>query len=368
MARPTTMDAPPTDRLVALDLLRGLAALAIVTRHFPWPGDVVAFLPRDYLAVDLFFVLSGFVLARAWWPRLSEGQGRGRFLIDRLIRLYPLYLLATLFAAAIALVNGAQAGTWAVTLGANLLFLPAPPDPATGPNLFPFVYPAWSLFWELLANLLLALVAFRLRGPLLPALLLTGALLLACTVQELGSLDAGPRWSDFVGGGFRVLYGFFAGVALALLHRRLPVRVALPDWLIGLALLAAFAPGTALAFGAAYDFLAAILLFPLLVLLGANARTTPLSRRIGAGLGGVSYGIYVLHQPVIQLAAMIFSAERIGASGVPGMVALVLVTLAAAWAATRWIDTPLRTWTRRRLRVQRGSAMPILTTSSPAAP
>ncbi|TGX52174.1 acyltransferase [Sphingomonas gei] len=363
------MDAPQTDRLIALDLLRGLAALAIVTRHFPWPGDEVGFLPRDYLAVDLFFVLSGFVLARAWWPRLSQGEGQARFLLDRLIRLYPLYLLATLLAAAIALANGTPVGTWAIALGANLLFLPAPPDPATGINLFPFVYPAWSLLWELLANLVLALVAFRLRGPLLPAMLLTGALLLATTAQQLGSLDAGPRWSDFVGGGFRVLYGFFAGVALCWLHSRFPTRIAaLPDWLIGLALLAIFAPATEWAFGAAYDFIAATLFFPLLVLLGANAHTTPLSRRIGAGLGGLSYGLYVLHQPVVQFATMLLPTEQIGASGVIGLAALVLVTLAVSWAATRWIDTPVRCWTRRRLRAQRSSAAPIVTTSSAAAP
>lgn len=341
------MNEPQTDRLVALDLLRGLAALAIVTRHFPWPGDVVAFLPRDYLAVDLFFILSGFVLARAYWAELSQGRGVRSFLVQRLIRLYPLYSLATLLAAAIALINGAPLGAWATTLGANLLFVPAPPDPGMGPNLFPFVYPAWSLFWELLANLLLALTAFRLRGPLLPAILVAGFLLVGLTAWQSGSLDAGARWRDIAGGGCRVLYGFFAGVALFLLHRRLAIRAAVPDWLLGLALLAAFAPAT-LRFGAAYDFLVATLFFPLLVLLGANARTTPLSSRIGVWLGGVSYGAYVLHQPMLQFATWLVPAEQLGASGVPGLIALVFVTLVAAWAATRWIDMPVRLWIRRR--------------------
>lgn len=342
------MNEPSTERLVALDLLRGLAALAIVTRHFPWPGDVIAFLPRDYLAVDLFFVLSGFVLARAWWPSLSSGRGARGFLIQRLVRLYPLYLLATLLAAGVAVANGAAPGTWIATLGANLLFLPGQPDSGFGPNLFPFVYPAWSLLWELLANLLLALIAFRLRGPLLPAILIVGGLLLALTAQQVGSLDAGARWSDAAGGGCRVLYGFFAGVALFLLHDRLRPRVAVPDWVLGLALLAAFAPGTALVFGAAYDFLIAALFFPLLVLLGANARTTTLSRRIGAGLGGLSYAVYVLHQPVLQVATWLIPANRLGASGPGGLAALVLVTLIVAWMATRWIDTPVRLWLKRR--------------------
>lgn len=358
------MDAPQTDRLVALDLLRGLAALAIVTRHFPWPGDLVGFLPRDYLAVDLFFVLSGFVLARAWWPSLSQGQGARAFLAQRLMRLYPLYLLATLLAAGCAFANGVPPASWAATLTTNLLFLPTPPHMAMGPNLFPFVYPAWSLLWELLANLLFAVIAFRLRGPLLPAILLASLLLIGLTAHQFGSLDAGARWDGFAGGGCRVLYGFFAGVALHLLHARLHLRIALPDWLLGLTLLAAFAPGTTLAFGAGYDFIVATIFFPLLVLLGANAHTTPLSRAIGGWLGGLSYAVYVLHQPVLQFATWMVPAERIGASGMPALVALVFITLAAAWAATHWIDTPVRLWVRRR-RAQRAPAM--LTTSYPAA-
>ena len=79
------------------------------------------------------------------------------------------------------------------------------------------------------------------------------------------------------------------------------------------------------------------------------------------------YGAYVLHQPLVELAKLIVPAERIGASGVVGLVALVIVTMAAAWAATRWIDTPARKWVRRRLRAQPDRAIPMLTTSSPAA-
>lgn len=358
------MQEPQTDRLAALDLLRGLAALAIITRHFPWPGDVVGLLPRDYLAVDLFFVLSGFVLARAYWPSLSQREGVRGFLFQRLVRLYPLYLLATLLAAGVSFVDGAPLLSWATALGTNLLFLPAP-EAGLGPNLFPFVYPAWSLFWELLANLLFALIAFRLRGPLLPALLLTGMLLVALTAQQLGSLDAGVRWSTAAAGGYRVLYGFFAGVALHLLHSRLRARIALPDWLLAIVLVAAFVPATGFAFGAAYDFLVAVLLFPLLVLLGADARTTPLSRAVGGWLGGISYAAYVLHQPMLQFATWIVPAERIGAAGLPALLALVLATLAASWAATHWIDTPMRGWVRRRRLAQRAPTM--LTTSSPAA-
>ena len=342
------MEAPQTDRLFALDLLRGLAALAIVTRHFPWPGGEVGFLPRDYLAVDLFFILSGFVLARAYWSRLSQRGGLQSFTIERLVRLAPLYVLATVFAATIAFVDGAPLDAWAATLAANLFLLPGPRDAGLSPNLFAFVAPAWSLFWELIANLVFAVFAFRLRGPLMITIVLAGILFLAVTAQHYGSLDVGARWTSFAGGASRVLFGFFAGVALFRIHGRLPVRVVLPDWLLGLVTLAAFAPATLLAFGAVYDFLIVVLLFPLLVLLGADARTTALSRRAGARLGNVSYAAYLLHEPLVQLAKLFVPGERLGATGIAGLAALVAGTILVAWAATRWVDTPLRLWIMRR--------------------
>ena len=64
------------DRLETLDLLRGLAALAILARHFPWPEYDVLLLPRSYLAVDLFFTLSGFVIAYSYQHRLEGGLPR----------------------------------------------------------------------------------------------------------------------------------------------------------------------------------------------------------------------------------------------------------------------------------------------------
>ena len=66
-------DGAARDRLEALDLLRGLAALAMLVRHFPWPNAEVLLLTRSYLGVDLFFTLSGFVIAYSYQARLSAG-------------------------------------------------------------------------------------------------------------------------------------------------------------------------------------------------------------------------------------------------------------------------------------------------------
>jgi hypothetical protein len=92
-----------------LDGMRGIAALAVVTRHAPLYFESVSIFVQSpmakapiavgpffesYLAVDFFFALSGFVLAHAYGHRLATGMSPGRFMAIRLIRLYPLYVVA----------------------------------------------------------------------------------------------------------------------------------------------------------------------------------------------------------------------------------------------------------------------------------
>jgi peptidoglycan/LPS O-acetylase OafA/YrhL len=82
-------------QFATLDGLRGVAAIAVTSLHFRFElGKFL--LPHSYLAVDFFFVLSGFVLAYAYEDRLSEGMKPIQFLRLRVIRLYPLYLIGTL--------------------------------------------------------------------------------------------------------------------------------------------------------------------------------------------------------------------------------------------------------------------------------
>ena len=75
-----------------LDGLRGVAALLVVTRHANLLSANISF-PETFLAVDLFFLLSGFVIAFAYDDRLTNPNFEGRFLVIRLVRLYPLYVL-----------------------------------------------------------------------------------------------------------------------------------------------------------------------------------------------------------------------------------------------------------------------------------
>jgi peptidoglycan/LPS O-acetylase OafA/YrhL len=82
-------------RIALLDGLRGLCALLIVFFHFHMVGDGLH--NHAYLAVDVYFLLSGFVVASAYEARLKSGAGVGWFFGVRMARLYPLYILLFLF-------------------------------------------------------------------------------------------------------------------------------------------------------------------------------------------------------------------------------------------------------------------------------
>ena len=77
-----------------LDALRGIAAAVVVTRHAPALFGIGLF-PNSSLGVDLFFVMSGFVIAHAYDQRIEKGLNWRQFLVIRAIRLYPLDLLGT---------------------------------------------------------------------------------------------------------------------------------------------------------------------------------------------------------------------------------------------------------------------------------
>src|ERR1700722_3197255 len=127
----------------ALDGLRGVAAISIVVFHYSqnlgWE-----LLPNAYLAVDFFFMLSGFVIAHAYEARLRSGQTVAEFMQRRLIRLYPLYWLGTtlpiiLIAVAAWFGESHPAGTLtAASYFLGLLFLPTPSNLSVfGSRVFP---------------------------------------------------------------------------------------------------------------------------------------------------------------------------------------------------------------------------------------
>lgn len=339
-------------RFTVLDGLRGLAALVVITDHVP-SYALMALLPGRYLAVDFFFALSGFVLAHVYGPRFAAGLKPLAFMLRRVIRLYPIYIAATLLGVALAvlkLAQGSIGGSWD-QIGASTLmgafYLPTPPGfTAVANEPFPFNGPAWSLFFELVVNVAFAFLALRLTRSVLAALLVLGAGGVVWASFAFGQLDGGFIWSNFVAGFPRVFYAFFAGVLAYRLRARWQAP-GLPAWLAALLLLAAFAFPAAGLWRGGWDALAAIVLFPLLIVFSANSQVSGVAARVCATAGLLSYGFYAFQVPVRDWVNFL-----LGGADLPGLVHVALVagvTVAVASILHAVYDVPVRRFLTGRL-------------------
>ena len=331
-----------------LDALRGVAAVAVLIWHYDVPHQERYWIAG--LAVDLFFVLSGFVIAHAYEDRLKSGWSPFRYLKTRMIRLWPLYILGTVIGLAAVVtriaVTGEHAGLkyLAFCLAISTLLLPQMVrgwDAA-----FPFNGPAWSLFIEFVANILYGLGAFRLSNRSLLAVIA------ACSALTARVLFSGNMPVMFTGAG--IAYALPEGVgtfATGVLLRRwwgsgaLP-RIAMPPGLvvlffIGLLVLAAHIGSNTLA-----HFLAVTLVWPLVVVIGAQSPLTGSAERIFGHLGRMSYPLYATHSGFYAFASIAFGAGLVSHGLAFG--SAVVLALVVADCADRFYDRPVRDWLSRR--------------------
>ncbi len=350
-----------------LDALRGVAAVAILTRHLPG-AHLEKYLPSSYLGVDLFFVLSGFVLAHAYEEKLRTRLSFSQFMVLRFVRLYPLYLLAAAIALPLVLMRGPgemATAEYAVrafgTAFSVLLFLPVLPGLSIWrdlPNAFPVNGARWSLLWELVANAVFAILAPRLSNRLLAVLIVIGGVATIAASLSFGSLAGGVYWSDMWVGGARVLFSFFAGTALYRLWLRRPLALSVPAWLLPIALLAVLAVPAPHPLRAFYDILAVIVLFPAIVLVSASSEPGRPWFGLFRELGSASYALYVLQFPLIYLADHVSKSIWGMPFATPGgkgdLVAIAAIVLVSAFLA-RVYDEPVRarikSYTSRRRRL-----------------
>ena len=337
-----------------LDAIRGAAALIVLVRHtsyfFGWA------LPMSHLAVDLFFMLSGVVIANAYEARLQDGLPPGRFMLIRLIRLYPFYLLGSVLglvpvlAARSGLPAQGLPGDLSWTLSAAALMLPT----LSGADLYPLDTPAWSLFFELVANLFYALILRSLSGRLLWILMLLCAagLALVLGVTPGHSLHGGFSPATLAVGVFRVGFSFFAGVALYR-HGHDVGNAAVSTGtgartraivLVGMAvvLLAASPPAP---LRAIYELVAVTVLFPSLIGLAMRSPLSGSDARRAAMLGTLSYPVYVLHVPVARtLNGVLDKGLHVQVEHWAPYVGLAFLALflPACLLADRWYDGPVR--------------------------
>jgi len=335
-----------------LDALRGIAAIGVVVFHMQ-PAFLPVAVPGGYLAVDLFFIMSGVVLSHAYESRFRAGMGVLEFMRVRLIRLYPLYLLGLLLGIVVTLASmlGRNSQNWdAASLAqAVLLAMVFLPNLSGRPSdqIFPLNIPFWSLFLELVANLLFVLTWPLLTSRRLVVVSLLAGLAACVGAFHHGNMDIGSSASGLAAGLARTLFGFSAGVLIAR-HLR-PARRTVSN-MKAMALVALF--GVAIAgrpdgeLRILWDVSCVLVVFPLLVWWGTHVDPGPRLRRIAAFLGVTSYAVYVLHSPVSAVlnsasVRLISLGGWLSAAPWIGLVVLALL-LAGSWVADQVYDVPVR--------------------------
>lgn len=377
-------------RYEILDGLRGVAALTVVLFHcfetyIPVFGT--QHINHGYLAVDFFFMLSGFVIGYAYQDRWAR-MGMWNFAKRRLVRLHPMVVAGTVIGAALfffgesgyfPLVASCEPWKFFLCLVLALLMIPATPglDIRGWQEFNSFNGPNWSLTFEYVGNLLYALVFRRLPTSVL-GLLCAGSVFFTLDMTlgwDAFHLFAEPKY-DVIGGwsvtpaqlyiGFgRLLYPFLCGLLLSrLLARRAtkanpggsPLAARGGFWWASALLVVLLAmpqvgggPGVA---DGLYQASVIVVAFPLVVLIGAGSKVADArSARWCEGLGRLSYPLYMVHYPLLYVQ-MAWVYDHPGAPAwqhVALNVGVVLMSLGLAWGCLKLYDEPARAWLKRKL-------------------
>jgi peptidoglycan/LPS O-acetylase OafA/YrhL len=329
-----------------IDGMRGIAALAVVSLHWQAISAPWLYAANGGLAVDLFFLLSGIVIAHAYDDRIANGElNASRFMLIRIIRFWPLYALGTLMGAAavyVAMATGRDShynsyGDLAAAAGLTLLFVPQ----HWGGSLYQLNTPFWSLLWELVANLAFVLFWRRLSVKVLVAVVAMGALGLITTGMIYGHLPAGSLWVTAATGPIRVMFSFFMGVLIYRTVPRGPVRSTWAGAICAAMLIALFAI-RADAWQPFYDLACVLLVFPAAGWLVMRVDVRGATSRLFKALGDASYGVYVLHLPTLIVVSWV--ASHTGLGGPPLFLACFIALVGGVLALDRWYDRPVRKW------------------------
>ena len=361
-----------------LDGLRGVAAMLVVWYHvfegFQFAGNkpVIDFINHGYLAVDFFFMLSGFVIGYAYDDRWGKSLTMGGFFRRRLIRLHPMVMLGALIGAVSFLLTGMERwdGTHStllltfIALVCSWLMIPALPgmqrDVRGNGEMFPLNGPCWSLFFEYIGNILYAIIIRRLSTRALAWLtaLLCCALTWFAVTNQSGYGSIGVGWTldttNLLGGTLRMLCPFTIGMLMSRVFKPIKnVRGAF--WICAVLLLALFhVPfidgGSPMSLNGIFEAVCIICIFPFIVWLGASGTTTDnTSRRICRFLGDISFPLYIVHYPLMYAFYMwLINTELYTFSETwPIAISTMACSVCIAWLSLRFYDEPIRKWLKK---------------------
>ncbi|MDX6189553.1 acyltransferase [Flavobacterium sp. Fl-318] len=362
----------PKKHYEILDGLRGVAAILVVAFHifetFSGGNRFIQMINHGYLAVDFFFLLSGFVVAYAYddrWEKMTQWE----FYKRRLIRLQPMVIMGMIIGAALYYFQAsdvlfpqiATMPVWKLILVMFVGFTLIPLTPSAEirgwGEMHPLNGPAWSLFFEYIANILYAVLFRRFSNKVMTLFVVIFAgMFINYTVF-------GPK-GDVIGGwslnleqmniGFtRLLYPFFAGVLLSRLGKLIHIKGAF--WICSLLITIVLAiprigDENTLWMNGIYESVCVILLFPLIVSIGAGGELkNPFSLKICKLLGAISYPIYITHYPLIYwYTAWVVDNKVALKDGYMLGIGVLIASIVLAYACLKLYDEPVRNWLQKK--------------------
>ena len=360
-----------------LDGLRGVAALMVIWYHvfegFAFASNsAIETLNHGYLAVDFFFILSGFVIGYAYDDRWGKSLTMKDFFKRRLIRLHPMVIMGAVLGAITFCIQGSVQwdGTHVaismimLSLLCTIFFIPAMPgvgyEVRGNGEMFPLNGPCWSLFFEYIGNILYALFIRRLSNKALTVfVVLLGVALAAFAVFNVSTYgNIGVGWTldgvNFLGGSLRMLFPFSLGMLMSRNFK--PMKVKGAFWICTIALIALFSVPyleglEPLCMNGVYEAFCVIVAFPIILWIGASGTTTDKqSTKICKFLGDISYPVYVIHYPLMYLFYAWLIKNQLFTLGETWQVALCVYALnvVLAYLCLKLYDEPIRKYLAKR--------------------
>jgi peptidoglycan/LPS O-acetylase OafA/YrhL len=332
-------------RLPAFDALRGIAAIVVLFHHIQIAGGIF---DRGYYAVDLFFVLSGFVVAQTYEPALAQGINWATFMRVRLERLYPMLLLGGLLGVLLFptfVVDGdliPRELNWPLALVSQFLMIPF----LVGSGAFIFNIVQWSIIYEVLANGVHAAMLRYLSNWVLAAICGGSFVALVLAFPVYDNLSFGWSRETFVVGLARVGFGYFFGVLLQRTaqswQRFIPI---IPTWAVIAGLVIVLGAPTRMFFPESLQIVSMLTLLALvaIAMLASKSRG---AFELSAELGVLSYPLYAIQTPLLAAIMWLIAESPLGADGSKsptiafGAVAICFL----AWLIGRKIEQPLIKW------------------------
>lgn len=357
-----------------LDGLRGVAALLVVFYHifegfsFAGGGTLITTINHGYLAVDFFFILSGFVIGYAYDDRWEKNLTMKGFFKRRLIRLHPMIVMGAVIGLITFLLqggvkwDGTQVATSMamLTLLLTLFFIPAYPeagyDIRGNGEMFPLNGPSWSLFFEYIGNILYAIFIHRLsnRALIILVILLGLGLSWFALFDVVGYGMIGMGWTldglNFWGGMIRMLFPFTLGMLISRNFRQFKIRGAF--WICSITLLIIFCVPyiegkSPVCLNGVFEMICIAVIFPILVCIGASGKTTDKhSENICKFLGDISYPLYAIHYPIMYLFySWLIEKKLYTLEETWQMSAIVYFgSIILAYLCLKLYDEPIRKW------------------------